>query len=157
MGDPIDLLHGNPWMFSIGDFVTHRNGCVYRIAAKALRESDMVPVYVYSSVLGGRHFTTWTRPRAEMEDGRFVRTMAADVSDVAADDPLRAEHAELVDVLADLVDQHLVGDDGAVDSVCIGSDARAIRILARLGRIRLDCDGPGRNASGVMVRGGGDE
>lgn len=148
--DPMALLYDAPWMFPIGSFVVHRNGGHYRIASHAIEEASGTPVYVYSGFGGGESFVTWTRPRTEMEGGRFTVALAADVSDVPEDDPLRAEHAELIDAIADLADQRLEYN-GELDSGCISGNARAIRLLARVGRVRLTGDGPGRNVSGVFV------
>jgi hypothetical protein len=79
MVDPMKLLYDEPWMFAIGDFVEHRNGSHYRIVTHAIEEATGTPVYVYSAFGGELCFTTWTRPRSEMEDGRFTRTHAAEV------------------------------------------------------------------------------
>lgn len=150
MSDPMRLLYDTPWMFAVGDFVD-RHGNYYRIVAHAIEEATGTPVYVYSGV-GGDAFVTWTRPRAEVEDGHFTRVFAVAISEVPHDDPLRREHAELVDALTDLACQHLDWD-GKLDSGCLSANAHALRLLARLGRVRLTQDGPGRNVAGVFVEG----
>jgi hypothetical protein len=65
----VELLRGDLWRFQPGDVVTHRNGGSYMIAAHALVESSCEPVYVYQSETDG---CSWTRPKREMEDGRFA-------------------------------------------------------------------------------------
>jgi hypothetical protein len=150
MVDPMKLLYDEPWMFAIGDFVEHRNGSHYRIVTHAIEEATGTPVYVYSAFGGELCFTTWTRPRSEMEDGRFTRTHAAEISEVPAEDPLRAEHAELVDALEDMISQHTEWN-GEYDSGCLSANAHAIRLLARVVRVKLTQDGPGRNCSGVKA------
>lgn len=144
------LLYDKPWMFAVGDFVKHRGGNHYRVVAHAIEEATGTPVYVYQGFGGDESFVRWTRPRSEMEDGRFVRDFAIAMSNVPEDDPLRAEHAELVEAVEGMLLQHTEWN-GELDSGCLSANSRAIRLLARVGRVRLTGDGPGRNVSGVIL------
>ena len=150
----MDALFGSPWKFAIGDFVKHRDGGIYRVIAHALTEDAKVPVYVYRSFGARPSFATWTRPRSEMEDGRFESWSVCDaIADgpSSIDEAYRAEHEALINALEGMVSQH-VYDNGELDSMCLSSDAEALRMLARVGRVKLTGDGPGRNVQGEWIR-----
>jgi hypothetical protein len=149
VSDATTLLYEEPWEFAVGDFVQHHGGGRYLIIAHAIEEATGTPVYTYESS-GPDWFATWTRPKSEMEDGRFTIVYATNFSTVPEADPLRSEHAELVQALADVALQ-FIDHNGVLDSGCMGTTARAIRLLARLGKVRLTHDGPGRNVTGVWA------
>jgi len=46
----------------------HRKGGLYRVIARGKLEADLSPVVVYEAKDG----TTWVRPEAEFDDGRFT-------------------------------------------------------------------------------------
>ena len=50
---------------------------------------------------------------------------------------LRAENAELLDLLADAVAQGCSGDDGVLDSGALSSYADALRKLAEVGKVEI--------------------
>jgi hypothetical protein len=52
-----------------------KTGGFYRIVCTARVEATLEDVYVYQAL---RNMTYWTRPRAEMLDGRFVRVQVTD-------------------------------------------------------------------------------
>ncbi len=52
-----------------------KTGGFYRIVCVAKVEATLEEVYVYQAL---RNMTYWTRPRAEMLDGRFVRVSSVD-------------------------------------------------------------------------------
>jgi hypothetical protein len=57
--------------FTPDEKVQHvKTGGFYRIVALATVEATLEPIYVYQAL---RNMTYWTRPYAEMLDGRFVR------------------------------------------------------------------------------------
>ncbi len=57
--------------FQAGDRLQHlKTGGFYRVIGLAKIEATLEDVYVYEAVSNN---TLWIRPKAEMEDGRFVR------------------------------------------------------------------------------------
>jgi hypothetical protein len=46
----------------------HRKGGLYRVVARGRIEADLSPVVIYEA----RDGTTWVRPEAEFDDGRFT-------------------------------------------------------------------------------------
>lgn len=57
--------------FQAGDRLQHlKTGGFYRVIGLAKIEATLKDVYVYEAVSNN---TLWVRPKAEMEDGRFVR------------------------------------------------------------------------------------
>lgn len=57
--------------FQAGDRLQHlKTGGFYRVIGLAKIEATLEDVYVYEAVSNN---TLWVRPKAEMEDGRFVR------------------------------------------------------------------------------------
>ena len=57
--------------FQAGDRLQHlKTGGFYRVIGLAKIEATLKDVYVYEAVSDN---TLWVRPKAEMEDGRFVR------------------------------------------------------------------------------------
>ena len=57
--------------FQAGDQLIHlKSGGLYRVIGLGKIEANLEDVYIYEAM---RNQTLWVRPKAEMEDGRFVK------------------------------------------------------------------------------------
>ena len=71
IGYPYNFLMNTIAKFQAGDQLIHlKSGGLYRVIGLGKIEANLEDVYIYEAM---RNQTLWVRPKAEMEDGRFVR------------------------------------------------------------------------------------
>ena len=71
IGYPYNFLMNTKAKFQAGDQLIHlKSGGLYRVIGLGKIEANLEDVYIYEAM---RNQTLWVRPKAEMEDGRFVR------------------------------------------------------------------------------------
>lgn len=147
------LVYGGAWMFPRGAILRHiASGGHYVVLDHALVEKTLEHVYTYRGILGATP-VVFTRPRAEMEDGRFERTSPGAIMPWRSDAPrdtlealLRTELAAALDALEDMVRQHVGHDrDAPLHSGFLSANADALRVLGRHGLVEITCDGFGRD------------
>lgn len=73
IGYPYKFLMTSTAKFQAGDQLIHlKSGGHYRVIGLGKIEANLEDVYIYEAL---RNQTLWVRPKAEMEDGRFVKQL----------------------------------------------------------------------------------